>query len=234
MQTRRWPNQHSAGPSESRRYLDLLCHTENERKTSTRAQAVKRRMEFNLISSEPCTFPLGLKTLGKGPIPFCLCQLACWQKVAYYSRIGVMVCKTMGKGRVMSPVVKVQQHPQTPDSTSIFFQICAGHFLLRCYRLFSVLYILPYRVLCQSSGLSFSAQAGLNSHIQKYQPHVWKMDMKKAATNWPVNLALTGTVSLSSGFVCCFLSVKPHSEENFFLCVRMETSQPLLFPSLTT
>lgn len=34
--------------------------------------------------------------------------------------------------------------------------------------------------------------------------------------------------------VCCFLSVKPHSQENVFLCVRAESSELPLLPSQTT
>lgn len=61
---------------------DLPCQGQmkTERKTSPRAQAFRRRMEFNLISYEPCTFPLRLKAPGEGPMPSCdnscLCQLA--------------------------------------------------------------------------------------------------------------------------------------------------------------
>lgn len=61
---------------------DLPCQGQmkTERKTSPRAQAFRRRMEFNLISYEPCTFPLRLKASGEGPMPSCdnscLCQLA--------------------------------------------------------------------------------------------------------------------------------------------------------------
>lgn len=82
-------------------------------------------------------------------------------------------------------------------------------------------------ILAQCTGLSCLG------HLRELITRNSKNSVEITPTNWPVNLALTGTASLNSGF-CCFLSVKPHSEENIFLCVRAESSQLPLLPSQTT
>lgn len=49
--------------------------TREREKTSPRAQAFRKRMEFNLISCKPCTFPLRLQAVGEVPTAFLWQQL---------------------------------------------------------------------------------------------------------------------------------------------------------------
>lgn len=75
-----------------------------ERKTSPQAQSFRKRMEFNLISCEPCIFPLRLQALEEGLMPSCdnscLCQLTLNQVEhwAFYGRLDISCSRIIWSG----------------------------------------------------------------------------------------------------------------------------------------
>lgn len=107
--------------------------------------------------------------------------------------------------------------------------------LLRPHRLFSVLNIyIP--LTCPLS--KHSLLGSCLGHAKKIMTATNRTDIFQ---NWVQKHPQTDLWILHSQeqhhwtvAFCCFLSVKPHSEENFFLCVRAESSKLPLLPSQTT
>lgn len=194
-----------------RRYLGLPCQgwTKTERKTSPQAHAFRRRMEFNLISRKK----LVLFHSGSGPREMGLClpstTTVCANlhtiktNMSLFWKIRRPFCWVRQPGEQR---LRLSDIPLWQNIPGFLFSILvnfgsnmfrhASHWDFTCSH-DKTLYHSECSILdCLVKGLTTDKKRGLEIGVT-----CSRGGGERTPTNWPVNVALTGTASLSSGFV---------------------------------